>query len=227
MWPRSVLLLLPLVLAPPAACSPPQGATARCRDGSYSFSQHHSGTCSYHGGVAGWLPGGPESSTSAGAPPAAATLSVGKTILLAPRTRVSGCSRGVEPDRRCSPGAYSSNLTTAVICSSSFRTSTIRDVPQTEKFQVEREYGIRPGYYGYTIEIDHIVPLELGGSNAIANLFPEPGSGRANYHVKDRLENELHALVCAGSLTLRRAQQGIAANWETIYKQVFGSAPGG
>lgn len=32
----------------------PQGATARCRDGSYSFSQHHSGTCSRHGGVASW-----------------------------------------------------------------------------------------------------------------------------------------------------------------------------
>src|ERR1043165_9861962 len=30
----------------------PQGATALCRDGSYSFSQHRSGTCSHHGGVA-------------------------------------------------------------------------------------------------------------------------------------------------------------------------------
>jgi Protein of unknown function (DUF3761) len=33
----------------------PQGATARCRDGSYSFSRHRSGTCSRHGGVADWL----------------------------------------------------------------------------------------------------------------------------------------------------------------------------
>jgi SH3-like domain-containing protein len=33
----------------------PEGATARCRDGSYSFSQHRRGTCSYHGGVAEWL----------------------------------------------------------------------------------------------------------------------------------------------------------------------------
>jgi outer membrane murein-binding lipoprotein Lpp len=30
-------------------------ATARCNDGTYSFSQHHSGTCSWHGGVAAWL----------------------------------------------------------------------------------------------------------------------------------------------------------------------------
>ncbi|MCW6537635.1 DUF3761 domain-containing protein [Sphingomonas lycopersici] len=30
----------------------PNGATAKCRDGSYSFSAHRSGTCSRHGGVA-------------------------------------------------------------------------------------------------------------------------------------------------------------------------------
>lgn len=35
--------------------SVPVGATARCRDGTYSFSQHRSGTCSHHGGVANWL----------------------------------------------------------------------------------------------------------------------------------------------------------------------------
>lgn len=33
----------------------PEGATARCRDGTYSFSRHHGGTCSRHGGVASWL----------------------------------------------------------------------------------------------------------------------------------------------------------------------------
>lgn len=35
--------------------SAPQGATALCRDGTYSFSQHRSGTCSHHGGVSKWL----------------------------------------------------------------------------------------------------------------------------------------------------------------------------
>jgi Protein of unknown function (DUF3761) len=33
----------------------PQGASAQCRDGSYSFSRHHQGTCSHHGGVLHWL----------------------------------------------------------------------------------------------------------------------------------------------------------------------------
>ena len=33
----------------------PTGATAKCKDGTYSKSQHHSGTCSNHGGVAEWM----------------------------------------------------------------------------------------------------------------------------------------------------------------------------
>ena len=218
------LAVVALVLVPPAGGSPPPGASAQCRDGTYSYSQHRSGTCSDHGGVAKWLDGSGASSpgsSSAGA----VTVSLGRTMLLARRSRADGCVRGAEPDRRCSPGAYESKLTTVVICSSSFRTSAIRDVPQSEKFQVESEYGMRPSYYGYKIEIDHIVPLELGGSNVIANLFPEPGSGRANYHFKDALENRLHDLVCAGTITLRSARRGIAANWVTLYTRLFGSAP--
>jgi len=40
---------------PVAAPTAPPGATAHCRDGTYSFSQHRSGTCSGHGGVAAFL----------------------------------------------------------------------------------------------------------------------------------------------------------------------------
>jgi hypothetical protein len=146
-------------------------------------------------------------------------------VLLAPRTRSSRCTRAASPDRRCSPGAFYSALTKEVICSPGFRTSTIRNVPQSEKFAVEREYGMRAAYYGRTLEVDHIVPLELGGSNAIANLFPEPGSGKASYHVKDELEDRLHDLVCANRITLASARRGIAANWKRLYRAVFGEAP--
>jgi hypothetical protein len=34
----------------------PGGPTAICMDGTYSYSQSRSGTCSYHGGVLRWLP---------------------------------------------------------------------------------------------------------------------------------------------------------------------------
>jgi hypothetical protein len=96
---------------------------------------------------------------------------VGKT--LAERTKTSGCTVGPNPDRRCSPGAYYSKLTKAVLCSADFTTTKVRYVPQSVKYTVEGEYGMEQKKWGGALEIDHIVSLELGGSNEIANLFPE------------------------------------------------------
>lgn len=222
----SAALVIAAALAASAAAAPPPGATARCRDGSYSYSTHHSGTCSHHGGVAVWLDG-TSNSQSGGPSSSAGVVALGQTVLLAPRTRSTGCHRTAEPDRRCSPGAYYTGLTRAVLCSGSFRTSSIRNVPESEKYAVERDYGLPARPYGRTIEIDHIVPLELGGTNAIANLFPEPGSGTAGYHAKDRLENRLHKLVCTGGVALRAAQRGISSDWITLYRRIFAALPNG
>jgi hypothetical protein len=161
--------------------------------------------------------------TSGGPSPAL----VGKTVLLRTRTKTAGCTLGPDPDRRCSPGAYYSKLTEAVICASGFRTGPIRYVPQSEKFAVETEYGMAPSHYGTTLEIDHIISLELGGSNNIANLYPESANAHPGYHVKDKLENRLHKMVCAGQIALRAAQRRIATDWEALYKTVYGVAPPG
>jgi hypothetical protein len=219
-----LLLLVAVALAvgvSGAAAAAPSGATALCRDGTYSYSKHHSGTCSHHGGVKRWLNGNGSRGGSSGSTAA----KTGRTVLLGHRTQTSGCVRSALPDRKCSPAAYYARLTKRVICSSNFHTGAIRNVPQAEKFRVEREYGMPAQYYGYSIEIDHIVPLELGGSNAIANLFPEPGSGPANYHVKDEVENRAKAEVCDGRLSLRAARHGFAKNWKALYRRLFGHAP--
>ncbi|HVA29865.1 MAG TPA: DUF3761 domain-containing protein [Gaiellaceae bacterium] len=210
--------------AMPAA--PPPGATARCNDGTYSFSQTHSGTCSYHGGVAVWL----TPSGSGGTPSSSGGsthVNVGPTVLLSRRTKTVGCTLGAEPDRRCSPGAYSKDLTKTVLCSSGFRTSSIRNVPTSEKHAVEQEYGLAPVAYGSALEIDHIVSLELGGSNDIANLFPEKANAHPGYRVKDKLENAAHAWVCESKIGLAATQRAIATNWEALYRRVFGTAPAG
>jgi len=220
--------------APSTATGVPAGASARCVDGTYSFSRHRAGTCSHHGGVAKWLSGAPSAASSSKNSGSSNTVKpsgvirAGSTALLAARSKRSGCRLDAEPDRRCSPGAYYSGLTTAVICSAGFHTSSIRNVPDSEKHQVEAEYGLAPGSYGSTLEIDHIVSLELGGSNDIANLFPEKAvlaGGHPGFHVKDRLENRVHALVCEGKITLRAAQREIAGDWEALYLKVYGSAP--
>ena len=73
-------------------------------------------------------------------------------------------------------------------------------------------YGQRGSY-----ELDHLIPLELGGDNAQTNLWPEPhdGAGAPGSQSKDGLENRLHELVGAGQIDLATAQHAIATNWQT------------
>lgn len=64
--PRMSLRLLPASLACALlAAFPLASQTARCGDGTYSYSAHRRGTCSHHGGVAQWLSPTPASTSQA------------------------------------------------------------------------------------------------------------------------------------------------------------------
>jgi 5-methylcytosine-specific restriction endonuclease McrA len=156
-------------------------------------------------------------------------LRVGHSVLLAPRTRTSHCRLAALPDRSCSPGAYSPRLTKAVICSSRFHHRKTTRVSRSEKHAVEREYGLPTGSYSRALVIDHIVPLRVGGTNNIANLFPEEyafANHSPGYVVKNRLDGQLRARICAGRIALRAAQRQIAANWERLFRKTFGHPAG-
>lgn len=64
---------------------------------------------------------------------------------------------------------------------------------------------------------------ELGGSpNSPHNLWPEPGAAP---NPKDKLETALHDLVCSYRMTLTDAQNAIAGDWVSAYRQVLGTPP--
>ncbi len=100
-------------------------------------------------------------------------------------------------------------------------TKKVRNVPIDVKRQVYAEYGItqhKPGDY----EVDHLISLELGGSNSIKNLWPQSYRTQPwNAHVKDALENEMHDEVCSGKVDLAAAQHDIATDWIAAYKKYF------
>jgi len=126
-------------------------------------------------------------------------------------------------DLRITPG-LTFRVAVATICRSGYSTR-VRDVPESEKSQVYAEYGITHRTTGQ-YEIDHLISLELGGSNAIGNLWPELNDHAHGYlNSKDILENRLHTLVCTGKVSLRRVQTLIARNWVSTYHQFFGAWP--
>lgn len=135
------------------------------------------------------------------------------------RTKTADCHvQGGYPDRACTPGAVFAGITAAKICVQGY-SSGVRDVPEFEKKAVYKEYGIA-SHRPYAYEVDHLVSLELGGSNSISNLWPEAASPLPGYHQKDRVENYLHQQVCAHQITLQTAQVEISTEWLQIYQQI-------
>ncbi len=139
-------------------------------------------------------------------------VSSAASVPLGQRTKETGCNvNGALQDTACTPGAIIPTATKERICVSGY-SKTVRNVPAAEKAQVYAEYGIdshAPGQY----EVDHLISLELGGSNDISNLWPEAAATTPGFHQKDGEENRLHAAVCNGSISLQQAQQEIAQNW--------------
>ena len=109
------------------------------------------------------------------------------------------------------------DVTVADICITGY-TKKVRNVPAAVKRQVYAAYDRAP-LKGVCCEVDHLIPLELGGSNRVRNLWPEPYDIEWNAHVKDRIEGRLHKLVCAGNLDLATAQAIIARNWIEAYQE--------
>lgn len=135
------------------------------------------------------------------------------------QTKTSGCqAHDALPDSDCTPGAIIASATKDQICQSGYA-SSVRNVPTSEKDQAYAEYGITSHYSG-EYEVDHLVSLELGGSNDIANLWPEAASPKPGFHEKDKVENYLHDQVCSGAISLQQAQIEIATNWLQVYQQM-------
>lgn len=147
------------------------------------------------------------------------------TNQLAARTKTSNCrvTPNREQDAACTPGAIFTDVTKSMICKSGYSKS-VRNVSNEVKSQVYAEYGITTHTSGQ-YEVDHLIPLELGGSNDIANLWPEAALPTPGFHEKDAVENYLHSQVCSGKMSLTEAQQKEANSWVQVYIGMFPSPP--
>ena len=131
------------------------------------------------------------------------------------------------PDSKQTPGATNLVVTQANIatniCKSGW-TNTVRPpVSYTNKLKATQLAGPYAGLAkvfgtkasGY--EEDHLISLQLGGSPTDPkNLWPEPYLGN-NARKKDVVETKLKRLVCAGTITLKTAQDAISSNWAAAY----------
>jgi hypothetical protein len=125
----------------------------------------------------------------------------------------------VTPDGHCTPGATDERVTqeniATTICQAGWVTANLKRPSTSITRRIERfalvAYG-RPGDDPADYELDHLIPLVLGGSSDPANLWPEPGQPNR----KDVVEVRARRAVCDGLLSLDDAQRWIAADWPSL-----------
>jgi len=125
---------------------------------------------------------------------------------------------GSLPNHSLTPGETCPGVTAQQVCVSGYA-GRVRNVLREQYVQVYAAYGIPYPEPSGTYELDHLVPLELGGDNSNRNLWPEAASPVPGFHQKDMLENYLHDAVCGSRMAFADAQAGIASDWIALYRQ--------
>lgn len=132
------------------------------------------------------------------------------------------------PDLALTPGVVATT-SKDVVCNTKWGADR-RHVTVSMKRQAFALYGLSGNNdkacvrdkHGRRCEIDHLVSRELGGADAVANLWPQLYGLRPwNAVMKDRVENRLHKEVCAGNVSLEDAQRDIIADWRVVYRRYF------
>jgi hypothetical protein len=138
------------------------------------------------------------------------------TVLLVAVLLSAAEPRLLRPHVIVTPGVLITPLVpVAAVCTPGYA-KTVRYVTRGTKRAVFARYRITPSR---AFEIDHLVPLELGGSNDIGNLWPQSyRTAPMNARTKDALENRLHWLVCHRGLLLADAQRAIVTDWIDAYQ---------
>lgn len=128
------------------------------------------------------------------------------------------------PNRQFTYGSALLDTSKESICVVGY-TKKVRKVSFSKKkrvFSLYKEVNSNKDSY----EVDHLIPLGLGGSNEVSNLWPQSYTTYPwNAHTKDALENKLRNLVCQNKLDIHQAQYEISTDWIKTYKKYIGSLP--
>lgn len=124
------------------------------------------------------------------------------------------------PNDKLTPGAIAT-LDTVKVCQVGY-SATVRKTTAAMKARVYQRYGV-VNQQG-AAEVDHRVPLSLGGADVERNLWPESYlTVPWNAHVKDRLENYVHQRVCVQrTMTLLEGQRLFEGDWTRAYRDYLG-----
>lgn len=131
----------------------------------------------------------------------------------------------IRPDPVLTPGATNPTTTKEMVCRKGGYTNGkdaqgnwVRNVPEDKYRAVFKRYNIT--WVKGEFEVDHLIPLSLGGTNDITNLWPQSYKTQPyNAHHKDKLEVKFRTMLCNGKISMSEAQDWMRRDWIGAYEK--------
>lgn len=151
------------------------------------------------------------------------TFYLGKSVWQSRTALLSSSQRMMLPNSSLTPGAIRP-VSLNEICSIPENDDLDPKVSLSTEMAVLKEYGLPSDpSAAHKYQIDYLVNPQLGGTDDIRNLWPQPYSSSGwNARAKDALEQHLHQMVCSRTVNLAVAQRELAADWIAAYKKYLG-----
>lgn len=122
------------------------------------------------------------------------------------------------PNPELTPGAYRPGISRSDVCTPGYSKNYRKELSKTEKVEVYKRYDVP--YDTTKYQIDHFIPIGIGGSHDPENLWPQPIVNNAGFYEKQQVAQYLHESVCRGDMELEDARDIMRRDWHLAYKQV-------
>lgn len=129
------------------------------------------------------------------------------------------------PNPKLTPGAVRTT-DTKDICSHGTRELRLYNKDRERSHEryayILHTFNIQEQHIRQKYQLDHLIPLGIGGADEENNLWPQP---RDEAELKDRLEFRMRDMVCKEGYPVGKLQEEIRTNWWDAYKKYVNKTP--
>lgn len=123
------------------------------------------------------------------------------------------------PNSQLTPGVVET-IDKEKVCTEHY-TDTARHVTKKMLRTVYERYNVQKDQCKLGCKVDHLIPLAIGGSNDIQNLWPHEYGAEWTVYEKTRLEVRLRKAVCKENMDIEAAQACIKSDWTKCHAKFY------